>query len=67
MSSFGRIVVTGIAGAVLIGFFVWVLLQMAWASDSQYRLVKLAIGFSAATGGAGIIYLMTAPLGRRRR
>ena len=67
MSSFGRIVVTAISGAILIGFFVWVLLQMAWASNSQERLVKLAIGLGSATGGAGIVYLMTGPLGRRRR
>lgn len=52
---------------VLGGFFVWVLLEMATASDSLWRLAKLGIGLGAAVIVAPLIYVALSPLHRGRR
>jgi hypothetical protein len=60
--------VIGIAAliSVLAAFFVWVLIEMASFSGSDFRLEKMAIGFAVATVGVVVIYLLTAPLGGGR-
>ncbi len=49
------------------GFFLWVLLEMASASESMWRLSKLGIGMGAVVVAAPLVYLLLTPLHRRRR
>lgn len=55
-----------VVALVLGGFFVWVLLEMAIASESTWRLTKLAVGIGAAVIAAPLVYVMLSPLHRRR-
>lgn len=54
------LIVLGLLG----GFFVWVLFQMAWASESMWRLTKLGGALAAGALGAPLVYLLLAPLRR---
>jgi hypothetical protein len=60
-----RIFAYGLVALVLVTFFVWVLVQMADADDSMWRLVKLGAGLAAATVGAVVVYALLWPTRRR--
>ena len=64
--TFQRVVAA--AGLVLIlgGFFLWVLIEMATASESMWRLAKLGIGMGAALIVAPLVFLVLSPLHRDR-
>ena len=67
MTSFGRLMAYAFGALLLGGFFLWVLLQMADANESMWRLAKIGIGLGLATIGAGVVYLLLAPTRRGRR
>ena len=67
MTPTGRVLAYTLVGLLLGGFFLWVLLQMAWANDSLFRLAKIGIGIGIATVGAGIVYLLLGPTRRDHR
>lgn len=67
MPSTGRLLAYALVGLILGGFFLWVLLQMASANESLFRLAKIGIGMGLATIGGGLIYVLLAPTRRRHR
>ena len=46
-------------------FFVWVVLQMAVANDATGRLTAMGVTVLAVGVGAGLVYFLLTPLGKR--
>ena len=65
--TFERVFAGLLLALVLGGFFVWVLLEMAIAADSTWRLTKLALGMGAVVIAAPLVYMLLWPLHRRSR
>ena len=49
----------GVVFSVLLAFFSWVVYEMAWHSESLFRVGKLGIGFGAAAAGLLLALLLT--------
>jgi hypothetical protein len=62
-----QIIGWGLMALALGGFFFWVLLQMASADDSLFRLAKIGIGFGLILVAVPLVYALLAPTRRGHR
>jgi hypothetical protein len=59
MPRFFSVLGYGVVFSVLVAFFSWVVYEMAWHSESLFRVAKLGIGFGIAAAGLLLAGLLT--------